>query len=231
MTAPPCPSLLRAAVLAARPCSSAALARSLGAAALAVSATGCLVISPPEYEHPEQTAPVLTAVFPPPHMPVYINEEQILFGATVLSEDDGDPVQVALYIDYGKRTRAGKPFRRIVGPWLKGGTGTIAGGQRPFTFGWVLDEDPLPTDGMTPERECHTITMVASHAFDSERCNCPTDPDDTSWLTWQVINCDPNEPTCPTLCPALNCEATPCIFCDDPSLQKTCTSPGAAPED
>lgn len=224
MTAPPCPSLLRAAVLAARSRSSAALARSLGAAALAISATGCLELSPPVYDHAEKTAPVLTAVFPPQHMPVYI-DKQVIFGATVLSEDNGDPVQVALYIDYGKRTLAGKPSRRVVGPRSKGGTGTIAGGQRHFTFPWVLYEDPLPTDGMTPERECHTITMVASHAFDSEMCNCPADPDDMSLLTWQVINCDPNEPTCPTLCPALNCEATPCLFCDDPSLAEGCTDP------
>ncbi|WP_437579620.1 hypothetical protein [Sorangium sp. So ce887] len=232
MTAPTCPSLLRAAVPAARPRSSAALARSLGAAALAVSAAGCLVISPPEYEHPEKTAPVLTAVFPSPHIPVHIDpqDRSMDFRASVLSEDNGDPVQVALYIDYGKGSD-GYPYRRIVSPTpMPFGAGTIAGGQRPITVKWGFSVDQLPTDGMTPERECHTITMVASHAFDSRRCNCPADPDDTSWLTWQVINCDPNEPTCPASCPAPDCEDSPCIFCDDPSLQDTCTSSGAAQE-
>ncbi|WP_437817598.1 hypothetical protein [Sorangium sp. So ce1078] len=226
MTAPPCPSLLRVAFLAARSRSSAALARSLGAAALAVSATGCLVISPPEYEHPEKTAPVLTAVFPPPHLPVYIDNQDIFkeFGATVLSEDNGDPVEAYLYLDYGKGLD-GYPYKRIMGP-TSIEAGTIAGGQRPISVRWVRNVDPIPTDG-----ECHTITMVASHAFNDERCDCPADLDDTSWLTWQVINCDPNEQTCQASCPALNCETTPCIFCDNSSLEDTCTTRGAATQD
>ncbi|XXY47599.1 hypothetical protein WME91_47110 [Sorangium sp. So ce269] len=228
MTAPPCPSLLRAAVLAARSRPSAALVRSLGTAAFAASAAGCLVIAPPEYEQPEKTAPVLTAVFPPPHRPVHIDPLDPLdkvkaFGATVLSEDNGEPVQVALYIDYGRRTADKYPYRRSVDQEPVA-PGTIAGGQRPVTAELDLNIETIPNDGVTPERECHTVTVMVSHALDKKKCNCPADPDDMSWITWQLIHCDPDEPTCPTSCPALDCEATPCLFCDDPALPEICAA-------
>ncbi|WP_437930114.1 hypothetical protein WMF37_13075 [Sorangium sp. So ce291] len=227
MIAPPCLPLRRAAASAARPRSSAALARSLAAAALAASATGCLVLSPPEYDEPSKTAPVLTAVFPPQHIPIHIVGQDVVkdFGATVLSEDNGDPVLVTLYIDYGRRTPAGSPFRRLT-TLREIGAGTIAGGQRPFTVPWSTDGLPLPTDGMTPEKECHTITLMASHDFN--RCDCPADTDDMSSLTWQVINCDANEPGCPAACPALDCsgsDAAECLFCDTPEFHDDCSRP------
>ncbi|WP_441287654.1 hypothetical protein ACSRUE_36820 [Sorangium sp. KYC3313] len=225
MIAPSRPSLRRAPVLAARPRRSAALARSFAAAALAASTTGCLVIEPPTYEHPEQTAPVLTAVFPPQHIPVYIVEQQDSFknfGATVLSEDNGTPLQGVLYIDYGRRSSEDAPFplpfRRVTFPRVFP-AGTMAGGQRPFELTWDLTT-PIPAEGVTPEKECHTITMIASHAFN--KCSCAADPDDVSSLTWQIIHCNPNEPTCPKSCPPLDCETTPCLFCDDPSLEDGC---------
>ncbi|AUX30783.1 hypothetical protein SOCE836_028960 [Sorangium cellulosum] len=221
--------MLRAAVRAARPRFArfaTALARSLGAAALAASATGCLVISPPEYDHAERTPPVLTAVFPPPHRPVHIDQMDKIqdFSATVLSEDNGDPVEVYMYIDYGKLTSDKYPYRRRV-QQDSVSAGTIAGGQRPLRARLDLNIDSLPDDATTPERECHTITVMASHAFNTKKCSCPDDPDDMSWITWQIINCDPNEPTCPTSCPALNCEATQCLFCDDPSIETKCANP------
>ncbi|XXX80218.1 hypothetical protein WMF30_15740 [Sorangium sp. So ce134] len=228
MTAPPCPSLRRAPVLAARQRLSAALARSLGAAALAASATGCLVISPPEYEHPERTSPVLTAVSPPPHRPVHLKPMELIkdFHATVLSEDNGDPVQVYMYIDYGKRTSDEYPYpyrRRLEQDPVS--AGTIAGGQRPLTARLNLNLVSFPIDEATPERECHTITVMATHAFNPKKCGCPDDPDDMSWITWQLIHCDPDDPTCPTSCPALDCEITPCLFCDDPKLEELCMDP------
>src|SRR5689334_2392742 len=112
MIAPPSLPLRRAAASAARPRSSAALARSLAAAALAASATGCLVISPPEYDEPSQTGPVLTAVFPPQHIPIHIVGPRVVtdLGVTVLSEDNGEPVLVTLYIDYGRRSLREEPY-------------------------------------------------------------------------------------------------------------------------
>lgn len=221
MIAPSRPSLRRAPVLAALPRCSAALVRSLAAAALAASTTGCLVLAPPDYEHPEQTAPVLSAVFPPPHLPIHINERDIVnFSVTVLSEDNGDPVQTALYIDYGKRSRFGMPYRRGEVSPKSIAAGTIAGGQRAITVELDLDTMTIPTEGVTPEKECHTLTVTASHAFNG--CRCPTDPEDMSSLTWQLIHCDPNDPACPASCPVLDCKTTPCLFCDDPSLQDGC---------
>ncbi|KYG05940.1 hypothetical protein BE21_37665 [Sorangium cellulosum] len=224
MTAPTCPSLLRAAVLAARPRFAAALARSLGAAALAASATGCLVISPPEYDHPERTPPVLTAVFPPPHTPVLIDPVDMImnFHATVLSEDNGDPVELGLFVDYGRLYIDTHPHRGVLGR-TSVEPGTIAGGQRPVTATLNRHFEGLPNDSRT-EGECHTITMMASHAFNDLKCKCPDDPNDMSWITWQLIDCSPDEP-CPTSCPALDCETTPCRFCDDPALVKDCNRP------
>ncbi|WP_437838449.1 hypothetical protein [Sorangium sp. So ce1153] len=224
MIAPPSLPLRRAAASAARPRSSAALARSLAAAALAASATGCLVISPPEYDEPSQTGPVLTAVFPPQHIPIHIVGPRVVtdLGVTVLSEDNGDPVLVTLYIDYGRRSLREEPYRLHTTP-RELEAGTIADGQRPFTIPWDTYELNLPTDGMTPERECHTITLMASHDFNG--CICPADPDDMSSLTWQVINCDPNEPGCPAACPALDCggiDAAECLFCDTPEYHASC---------
>ncbi|HTN91626.1 MAG TPA: hypothetical protein VL242_48495 [Sorangium sp.] len=224
MIAPPSLPLRRAAAPAARPRSSAALARSLAAAALAASATGCLVISPPEYDEPSQTGPVLTAVFPPQHIPIHIVGPRVVtdLGVTVLSEDNGDPVLVTLYIDYGRRSLREEPYRLHTTP-RELEAGTIADGQRPFTIPWDTYELNLPTDGMTPERECHTITLMASHDFNG--CICPADPDDMSSLTWQVINCDPNEPGCPAACPALDCggiDAAECLFCDTPEYHASC---------
>ncbi|WP_438009617.1 hypothetical protein WME89_13605 [Sorangium sp. So ce321] len=227
MTAPPCLPLRRAAASAARPRSSAALARSLAAAALAASATGCLVISPPEYDEPSKTGPVLTAVFPPQHIPIHIVGPRVVkdLGVTVLSEDNGDPVLFTLYIDYGRRSLSEKPFRKLT-TLREIEAGTIAGGQRPFTVSWDTYDFNLPTDGMTPEKECHTITLMASHDFN--RCDCPADTDDMSSLTWQVINCDANEPGCPAACPALDCSgsnAAECLFCDTPEFHDACSRP------
>ncbi|WP_434046662.1 MULTISPECIES: hypothetical protein [Sorangium] len=225
MIAPPCHPPVRAAALAARPRFAAALARSLAAAALAASASGCLVISPPEYDHPSKTAPVLSAIFPPQHIPIHMVDPSFgrAFTASVLSEDNGEPVQFALYIDYGRRSLGGSPYRRLQPPRSVIGAGTIAGGQRSFTLPWDLDTASLPTDGVTPERECHTVTMMASHAFN--QCYCPADPEDMSSLTWQIINCDPDDPGCPESCPALDCETTPCLFCDDPEFLEACKDP------
>src|SRR5262249_13893848 len=160
--------------------------------------------------------------------PVHIDPQDLQdkikdFGATVLSEDNGDPVQVALYIDYGRRTSEKYPYRRIVDqPSVA--AGDTARGRPPLPPPLGPKPLSLPNDGVTPERECHTLTVMASHAFNKNKCNCPDDPDDMSWITWQIIYCDPDEPTCPTLCPALDCEATSCLFCDDPSIEETCAS-------
>ncbi|WP_437290065.1 hypothetical protein [Sorangium sp. So ce406] len=224
MTVPPCHPPVRAAALAARPRFAAALARSLATAALAASAAGCLVISPPEYDHPSKTAPVLTEPFPPPHIPIHIDEQDVRksFSASVLSEDNGQPVEVALYVDYGRRSPDGSAYRRLRAPWSVG-AGTIAGGQRSFTLEWSVEGMNLPSDGETPERECHTITMMASHDFN--QCYCPADPEDMGSITWQLIKCDPNEPGCPGSCPPLDCEKTPCRFCDDPDFLEECKDP------
>lgn len=232
MPAPPCPRRPRSAAVALRPRAAAVLARSAAAAALVASGTGCLVLEPPEYQEPPRTAPVLTAMFPPVYLPIYITEQDTVkeFGATVLSEDNGAPVQVALYIDYGKKTPWNSPYLRHTTPQTVVEPGTIASGQRPFVVRWNLKQMNLPDAAETATDRCHTLTLMASHAFNQRagECVCPEDPKDMSSITWQIIDCDPNEPhdpsnpddiPCPSSCPPLNCQVTECRFCDDPELR------------
>ncbi|WP_437586379.1 hypothetical protein [Sorangium sp. So ce1000] len=203
MSAPSFRPPMRAAASVARALSSAALTT------LALFASGCLILSSSDHETPPQTAPYLisSAASPSQLQVVYIHEQDALdFGAAVLSEDHGVDVEIALYIDYGVRNSAGQPYRNHVYPFPVIEAGTMADGQRPFVRRWFLDS-PSVTEG------CHTLTMVASHAFDTDVC--PVDLKDMSSLTWQLINCDPDDPSCPKSCPELACAASKCPSCAD----------------
>ncbi|WP_437326385.1 hypothetical protein [Sorangium sp. So ce381] len=191
----------------------ASVARALSSAALtalALLASGCLLLAQPDHETPPQTAPYLiaSAASPSQLQVVYIHEQDVFvdFGAAVLSEDNSVDIEIALYLDYGTRNSAGQPYRDRVYPFEAIEAGTMDEGQRPFVRRWFLDSSSV-TAG------CHTLTMVASHAFDVDVC--PADPKDMSSLTWQLIKCDPDDPSCPTSCPELACAASKCPSCAD----------------
>jgi hypothetical protein len=193
----------------------AAARRSLAQSSLLVgitmSSTACLVVSPPEYEQPKRTAPFLVAeeAYPILEKTIEVDDTEgfVEFGGAVLSEDNGAPVEVALYIDYGQSNAAGHPYKNRVYPFEPILPGTIADGPRKFQGKrWYLDSAPVAAG-------CHTITMMASHEFGANVC--PLSVDDSSFLVWRIAKCDANGNDCPAHCEPLEC-SKPCPSCADP---------------
>lgn len=183
-----------------RPCLQM-LARSSLLALAVMASSACLVIAPPSYEEPQRTAPFLIAsdAFPTLLKTIDVDEltQLVEFGGAVLSEDTGNPVHIALYIDYGQPNAAGLPYKNRVYPFEPIAPGTIADGPRKFQGKkWYLDSVSISPG-------CHTVTMIASHEFNASVC--PVDVGDSSSLSWQVIRCDQGDGSCPTECPPLDC--------------------------
>jgi len=157
---------------------------------------------------PRRTAPILVGAeaFPDLRAPIIVDNstQYVEFGAAVLSEDNGTPVEIALYIDYGRPNAAGHPYKNRVYPFEPILPGTLADGPRPFGGKrWYLDSAPVAAG-------CHTVTMMASHEFNSSVC--PHDMDDSDLLVWQVVRCDFDGGPCPSTCEMQACEA-PCPSC------------------
>ena len=144
------------------------LARTSLALAIAMSSSACLVLSPPEYDKPEQTAPMLvaSAAFPDLRQTIYVFDDTpfVEFGGAVLSEDAGDPVQLAIYLDYGQRNAADRPYRNVVYPFEPIPPGTLADGPRTFLPKRWYPSVHAVLNG------CHTATLMASHGFDADVC-------------------------------------------------------------
>jgi hypothetical protein len=187
------------------------LVRTLAVVALAAGCPACLVVEPPQYEPPPKTPPFLVAAAadPPLSKPIRIDgdDTKVLLRAAVFSEDNGDDVELALYINYGQRNAQELPYRKSVYPFPPVDAGTIAQGARSFDITWFLDSDsPLP--------QCQTVTMIATHEFNSDVC--PAAAEDFSTLVWEVINCDVNDPSCPKECLDFRCATQPCPTCETP---------------
>ena len=177
-----------------------------------MSSSACLVLSPPEYEKPEQTAPMLVAgeAFPDLRQTIYVYDDTpwVEFGGAVLSEDAGDPVQFAIFLDYGQRNAAGRPYRNVVYPFEPVSPGTLADGPRTFSSKLWYPSVQTVSYG------CHTATLMASHAFDPGVC--PASPDDASYLVWQVIRC-PSSNECNDTCEPPACDPVEgCASCSTP---------------
>jgi hypothetical protein len=178
-----------------------------------MSSSACLVVSPPEYEKPQPTAPFLVPSDAVPDLrctiPVDDETDFVEFGGSVVSEDNGLPVHLALYIDYGDTNAADLPYRNVVYPFEPLPAGTLAEGPRKFTGKrWHLGVIPLPTDG-----DCHTVTLMATHEFDARVC--PANPSDASFLVWQVTRCPTGSP-CSQPCEPKDCVQEPCTTCSTP---------------
>lgn len=163
---------------------SQALARPSLCAVLAIMPSACLVTSVPEYDEPAQTPPFLVAAAadPDPREFTVILDAELRkdFRAAVISEDRSQPVQIALYIDYGVENAAGNPFRRSIAEFPEIPAGTLADGKRPVHAEWFLDSDDVG-------HGCHTVTMMVTHEFDFR--NCPARLTDSSSLMWHVLRC------------------------------------------
>lgn len=167
-------------------------------------ASGCLVTADPVTYEPTQSPPILvtSGLSPDPRGILLVggDEGQKEFGitASVVSEDSGANVKVALYVDYGFTNALKQPFRYSLQTFPELSPGTLANGPRPLLgIHWV--------DGILPILPgCHRLTLVATHAFDTAS-GCPKNLNDSSQVTWHFRQCDVGE--CPAAlvdCPAID---------------------------
>jgi hypothetical protein len=188
----------------------------------AVMSPACLVTSTTEFQEPAQTPPFLIASTADPDIREFLvvvdGETRKDFSAEIISEDRGQPVKVALYIDYGETNVAGQPFRYSLTNFPDIAPGSFGDKPRRVQAQWFPDIQFV-------ENGCHTITMVVTHEFDF--LDCPKVPSDSSQLVWKVLRCKSRE-TCDPISindPALMCpssEQGPLASC-----QLASTSPDA----
>jgi len=102
---------------------------------LAIMSPACLVTSTTDFPEPEQTPPFLVASSADPDIREFLivvdGESRKDFTASLLSEDRGQPVQIALYIDYGRSNVAGQPFKNAITTFPDIPAGTFSDGPRP----------------------------------------------------------------------------------------------------
>ncbi len=146
--------------------------------------SACLVASTPVFDEPAQTPPFLVAAAADPDLREFLlvvdDDQRVDFRASVISEDRGDPLKIALYIDYGLKNNAGNPFRQSIADFPDIPAGTLRQGARPVQAEWFLDSDVVPPG-------CHTVTMMVTHKFDFRKC--PDRLADSSHLVWNVLRC------------------------------------------
>jgi hypothetical protein len=116
-------------------------------------------------------------------------EDTLEFSAKFRSEDANQPIGVRLFIDYGFEATDGNPYAEVK-PGAKVGPGSLDDVEpRVATAKWS------PSALFTG---CHTVTLMLSHSFE-DLTGCPTDLEDSSYLTWNVYVCKQNEPCVPQI--------------------------------
>ncbi|AKT36679.1 uncharacterized protein CMC5_007990 [Chondromyces crocatus] len=140
---------------------------------------------------------------------VYDDTSRVEFGGSVISEDSQQPVELAIYLDYGQRNAAGRPYRTAIYPFKPIPPGTMADGARKFSgMFWHPSDHTVPLG-------CHTVTLMASHRFGPDVC--PQEPTDASYLVWQVIRCASSS-DCNDFCEPPPCDTVQgCASCLTPS--------------
>lgn len=181
------------------------LARSsLVALSLGVLVSSCLVTQEPVTYEPAQTPPIIVAsgLSPDPRGILRVGGVDGLsvfdITASVLSEDAGESVKVALYVDYGMTNLFHQPFRYPPTTFAELPPASLSDGPRKLIgLQWGADVVPLSLG-------CHRLTLVVTHAFDPAS-GCPKDLNDSSMVTWQFRQCGDGE--CPATledCPDTN---------------------------
>jgi hypothetical protein len=162
----------------------------------------CLITSTPEFKPRSQTPPFLIATSADPPLGQLVilqpTSDELTFTAGVRSEDAGERVRVEYYVDYGFDQGNGKPFL-FENPGIASlDPSTLEDTERPKASArWSRSDFGLSG--------CHTFTLIVSHEF-GDTVRCPTDIEDSSFLTWDAIICKPNEPCPPSpFDPSLDC--------------------------
>jgi len=167
----------------------------LALSAFGLLPAGCLVADAPDYGPARQTAPVVEAISPSPFLQFevdFVTPKPV--NLVVTSEDAGEELTVAYYVDYGTRT----PKEAYIDDF------DVA--PRPFDQPKTVYFPFAPTRGqVTPG--CHTLTVLLMHArsFDSV-ANAPIVDDDRvaddlTMVTWFFWAKDTANPGAPAACP------------------------------
>lgn len=155
-----------------------------------LAAPGCIVADPPEYTERQSTRPhvVINASDPPTLYPIRLSVPGMgkQFTITIESEDAGEDLVLAFFVNYGRPGAFHYKSFRFAGS-------TSLTKQAPF----VLEATRSLTDG------CHSLTMLAMHESSWDGINQVPYPsrlsDDVSFTHWQLyVNVKENEiPQCP----------------------------------
>ncbi len=170
---------------------------------IAMSTSGCLITSTPQFDEPQQTRPFLLgqSAIPSLSKTVVIDKQSssiVEFSADVVSQDaPNDEVRCLLLLDYGF-PNSGLPYRFVI----------YAADVPPGSLNQTAPRRCkvlLNVLGLPLETGCHNATLLVTHALKQET-QCPEKEDDYSLITWQVFFCDSSQD--PDACD--NVDLTPC---------------------
>ena len=176
--------------------------------------SSCFITSTPEFNPPPQTPPFLLAqnASPPLGEMVILDptDQELTLTAPVQSEDADANVSVALYIDYGFQAVGGKPYAfQEFGQDVI--ASTIGDKSRVASVTWHPSDFALG-------RPCTRFTLMVSHLFEHDAKSqwCPANLADSSFLTWNVVNCTTSP--CPKIDAAVDCAPTSAVPSYCPSI-------------
>jgi hypothetical protein len=197
--------------------------RSLLPLAIAVSTQACLVTADPVSYEPQPTPPIiLTSGLDPDPRRIHrlggVSGVDVLdIKASVLSEDAGQTVKTALFIDYGEKSPQGQPFRFFLQSFPELPASTLGAGPRALQgVRYFVDSIPLLPG-------CHRLTLVVTHAFDLES-GCPKQLYDSDQVTWHFNRCNEDGSDCPDA--VENCPPIEASCPEEPSTGTAATDAG-----
>jgi hypothetical protein len=179
--------------------------------ALALASASCLVTESPDFQPVGRGRPQLlpSELLPTTEVIKKTMGEPIpAFPVKYISEDAGERLQFTLLVDYGTPpgNAPNQPYRysQWTRPAERACTATeVCTAELPA---WTGDSNDAPG--------CHTLTLVATHAFFgfSPYERCPKSADDADTLTWVVFLCEAPS-SCPDLANGCLADDTPGVYC------------------
>jgi hypothetical protein len=166
---------------------------SLATTVVALSATGCLVADPPEYQEPERTAPMLqrSLALPAPTeiVPISVGDS-VTFTVPFRSEDAGVQPIAVLWLDYTIRGS-----EEVLLPVDRSQPSDFYDTSRSFSITYTFDDVDVG---------CRQVSLVATHLDNLDNSFRPVSLEDTDVVTWWAEITDPNNPESSTLdsCPS-----------------------------
>jgi hypothetical protein len=169
----------------------------LGSLGCAATATGCLVAEAPEYGPPQQRPPVVDwtgAITPSPYDLFVVDDDTptVSINVPFRSEDAGDDILGALYLDLSDTNRPGQSSLIIQ-------KRVPASSYDDLNRSWSLNYTPDVTDGCG-----HVVTLLLTHEsnFDSDlfapKASASWDIASVSWR----LNVRPEDPDFIAICPS-----------------------------